>query len=133
MTTLRMQHKVWLAIARDEDMKDLAQGGLDETVRKVQTDIFDRSGGNTFDVADGANEDLSLGDITSVKGIWLQTTAEIQIKINGSTTPLRLRKPNTAATAVAKFFLEADITAINVINDTGAAITGDYVIWGLST
>lgn len=131
--TLRMQHKVWLHLARDTDMKDTAQGGSDETVRAVQSDIFDRHSGGSFDVADGANEDLSLGDITSVKGVWLQTTAEVQIKINGSTTPFRLRKPNTAATAVAKFFMEADITAVNVINDTGAAITGDYVVWGLST
>lgn len=124
--TMRIKHKVRVRIAEDADMKD----GLampDDTLSEVVIDNYQKQATNNFSVAASASEDLPLGDITAVKGVFVKVDQEVTIKINGSTTPLQLRKGTNAT--YAKIFLEADITAIEVT--AGASIaTGIIVAWG---
>lgn len=124
--TMRIKHKVRVRIAEDADMKD----GLampDDALSEVVIDNYQKQATNNFSVAASASEDLPLGDITAVKGVFVKVDQEVTIKINGSTTPLQLRKGTNAT--YAKIFLEADITAIEVTASASIA-TGIIVAWG---
>jgi hypothetical protein len=129
--TLRIKHKVWVNTSRNTAMTDLVYGPT-EVERLVQTDAFDQWGGGSFSVGASLNEDLDLGDITNVKGIYFQCDSDVRIKINGSSDLIQLRKPSNGSNA--KFFIEADITQINVDNDSATdPVSGHFHIWGSST
>ena len=129
---IRIKHKVWINTARDTDMKDLVYGP-NETERLTQTDTFDQWDGASFNVAAAANQDLDLSGITKCKGFFLQASGDVKLTINGAVVPIQLRRANATGAAVARILIEADITAINVANDTAASITGHFHAWGSST
>ena len=87
-----------------------------------------------FSLAAGVAEDLSLGDLTSVKGMYLEVkdadTAIINLRLNGSTDDIRLLPPDLGSPAVskAKMFLEAAITQINL--NSSVDTTGIFCVWG---
>ena len=125
--SIRVKHRVWVNISRNTDMTDLVYGP-EEADRLVQSDIYDQHGGGSIDIDDAGNENLSMGDVTNVKGIYLEVDQECTIKINGGTDEFVLKKSNT--TGKAKVFLEATITALNIANASGSALIGHYAIWG---
>lgn len=129
---MRVKHKVWVNTADDTGMEDLHYGP-GETKRLVQSDAFGQWGGGSFSIADSANEDLDLGDVDNVKGIYFQVEGDVQIKINGSSDSIQLRRESATTGQVAKFFLEADLTQVNVVNDTGGTVVGHFHIWGTAT
>lgn len=130
---IRVKHKVWVNTARDTGMTDLVYGPA-ETARITQTDTFDQWGGGSFDIPVSDNEDLDLGDVASVKGIYLEVGADVQIKLNGSSDLIQLRRANSIAGQVARFFIEADISQVNVVNPSATeAASGHFHIWGSST
>ncbi len=128
--SLRIKHKVWINTSRNTGMTDLVYGP-GETDRLVETDAFDQWGGGSFSVATSGSEDLDLGDINNVKGIYFEADGEVKIKINGSVDEIQLRRP--VSSKPAKIWLEADLTQVTVVNGTAAAVTGHYHIWGSST
>jgi len=130
---MRIKHKVWVNTADDTSMEDLHYGPA-EAKRLVQTDAYDQWGGGSFNIPVSSNEDLDLGDVDNVKGIYLQSDSEVTVTINGSDTPLQLRKANTSTGSVAKLFIEGDITSVNVANaSTDTAALGHIHIWGSSS
>jgi len=129
--SVRIKHKVWVNTARDTSMKDLIYGP-EETERITQTDTFDQWGGGSFDIAGAANEDLNLADVDSVKGLYIEVDSDVEVKLNGSTDALQLRRANTTTGSVARFFIEADITQVNVTAGVADA-SGHFHIWGLKT
>lgn len=131
--SLRQKHKVWVNTSRNTGMTDLVYGPS-ETDRLVQNDAFDQWGGGSLDIAASGNEDLDLGDVANVKGIYLEVQADAQVKLNGSSDAIQLRRYATTTGVVAKLFLEADITQVNVTNtDASAALVGHFHIWGSSS
>lgn len=128
---IRIKHRVWVHGYEDT----LAKNKLfapDAELSEVISDGFDKSTGGSFSVAASGNENLNFGDITAVKGLWLKIDGEAKLKINGSTDEiqLRLEPDGVAATDFCKFFIEADISALNVGNPGAAVMNGVFYAWG---
>lgn len=126
---MRVKHKVWVNTARDSSMKDLVYGPSEDS-RLVQTDSYEQWGGGSFTIAAAANEDLNLGDVDAVRGIYLEAAGDLEITLNGSDTPLTLHRPDSQVGTVAKLFAEAEIDTVNVANPGTAAVSGHFHVYG---
>lgn len=126
---MRLKHKIIVKVADDTDMKDLLFS-LDDQLSEVIIDAWTKCFSGKVTVSLNTNEDLSLGDIGVVKGIYLKANKDVTIKLNGSADGLVLKRAGTLSTNSAKLFLEAGITQVNVT----APVTEDaevlYCIWG---
>jgi hypothetical protein len=128
---IRIKHRVWVHSYEDT----LAKHKLfapDAELLEVISDGFDKSTSGVISVAASGNANLDLGDITAVKGLWLKIDGEAKLKINGSTDEiqLRLEPDGTAGTDFAKFFIEADISSLNVGNPSASVMSGVFMAWG---
>ena len=129
--TVRIKHKCNVRIASDTDMKNILFGP-DDTLSEVIIDTFTKHTSGNFTLLDSEDENLSLGDIDAVKGFYLYADNDVKLTINGGTA-IQMRQ-NTGTGTRAKFFIEADITSINVENDTaGETVTGVWCAWGDTT
>ena len=125
---MRIKHKVRVQIADDANMKNLLFSKDDDLSEKT-VDGYVRQVSGKFTVPMNTNEDLSLGDITAVKGLYIEADQDIQIKLNGSSDAIQLRKaPDTSSTT--QFFIEADISQVNVIAPVTVDANGTYCFWG---
>lgn len=125
---MRLKHQVRIQVALDTGMKRSLFSD-DATLSQVSTDSFAKEANSVLDIPAATTESLSFGDITLVKGLYLEVDQDAVVRLNGSTDPIQLRK----ATGVgkAKLFIEADLTAVTVENPVAdAALTGFYVVWG---
>lgn len=129
---MRLKHKVIVKVSDDADMKDLLFS-TDEQLAEVIIDAWTKSLCGKVTVAMNTNENLSLGDIGSVKGIYLKADKDVVIKLNGSADSLTLKRSGTTTSHFAKLFLEAAITQVNI----AAPVTEDasilYCIWGVDS
>ncbi len=127
---MRIKHKVRVQIARDALMKNF-QWAPDDVLSERVIDAYRNCSHNNFEVAANTNEDLPLGDITLVKGVFLEVDFDCIIKLNGGTDELQLRKAvGTPTPDSARFFAEMDITEINLAAPAGQAITGVITLYG---
>jgi hypothetical protein len=128
---IRVKHRVWVHAYEDTAAKNKLFAP-DAELAEVVSDGFDKQVSGAFSVAASGNENLNLGDITAVKGLWLKIDGEAKLKINGSSDEiqLRLEPDGTAGEDYAKFFIEADISSLNVANGSASVMTGVYCAWG---
>jgi len=125
---MRLRHTVRVQAALDTQMKR-ALFNDDATLSQVQTDTFTKQANSVLSIPAASIESLSFGDVTLVKGLYLEVDQDALVRINGSTDAIQLRK--ASGVAKAKLFLEADINQVTVENPVAdAALTGVYVIWG---
>ncbi len=127
---IRVKHRVWVQLSEDTVAKNKLFS-QDPELSEVISDGFDKQASGIISVAISGNENLNLGDITSVKGIWFKADGEVKLKINGSSDEIQLRlEPGAGDGDFAKFFIEADISAVNVVNDTAAIVNCVYCAYG---
>jgi hypothetical protein len=125
---LRVKHKVNVRIWESTSEKDVLFAP-DDTLAEVSIDTWVRQNSGKVSVAVSDNEDLPLGDVTAVKGIYLKLDGEAQVKLNGSADAIQLRKGGSAS--YAKLFIECDISAVNIINPSADdVLNGTYCVWG---
>jgi len=125
---MRIKHTLLLSIADDADMKDPLFGPIDDTLATVQIDGYTNQISGKFKVLATITKTLSFGDIAAVKGIYLEADQDCSIKINEGAA-IALKRGNSATGSLAKFFIEAALTKIEVI--AGSADThGTYCAWG---
>lgn len=129
---IRVQHIVALQISRDTDgnQKLFYPETSEET---LILDGFDGAAPMTLSVAAGATESISFGDVTAVKGLYVEVDRDCNLRVNGSSDNIPLVVPAavTAGGARAKAFLEATITEAEIENlDGSTALTGVSVVWG---
>jgi hypothetical protein len=125
---MRLKHTVRVQAALDTAMKRSLFND-DVTLSQVQTDGFASQANSILSIAAEGSESLSFGDVTLVKGLYLEVDQEALVHLNGSADAIQLRKA-TGATK-AKLFVEADITEVEIENpSTTAVLTGVYVAWG---
>ena len=129
---MRIKHKVNVRIW-DDTTEYNALFAPDDTRAEVIISGYVRQTSGKFSIAATANENLALGDITAVKGLYLVVDQDCQVKINGDDQVIQLRKGATTTGTTAKFFIEADITAVNITAPAGSAVTGMYCVWGDTT
>jgi len=126
---MRIKHKVNVRVAQDADMYNLLFGP-DDTRSEVTIDAYARMSSGMVKVPMNTNENLPLGDVTAVKGIFLQVNQDAVIKLNGGTQEIQMRKPTTASTVYARLFLEGDINQVNIAAPVTADLEGVYCVWG---
>lgn len=129
---MRIKHKVNVRVALDTDMKNMLFG-FDDTLAEVQIDTYEKQASGVLKILANTSEDVPLGDIDAVKGAYLRLDKEATIKINGSTDAIQLRKYSTSSSAYAKFFIEADITQLNITAPTTEDVNGIFCAWGDAT
>lgn len=123
---IRVKHKVAVAIGLASDMKNTLLE-LDDTLAEVILDGFDRAVSNIVAIAAAATEQLSLGDLSTVRGMYLEVDGDCTVRLNGSTDDILMKVGATGGKA--KLLLEATITQVE-IEATGAAVNGVYAMWG---
>ncbi len=126
---MRIKHTIQLRIARDVEMRRLLFSDDAQLAEKVIDDYGNQAQGS-IEIAAGGTESLSFGDVTAVKGIYLEMDQGARIRLNGSADNIVAAKPPGASEDSAKFFLEADLSAVEIENNTSETLTGLYVVWG---
>lgn len=122
---IRVKHKVAVSVGLDTDMKDTLLV-TDDTLAEVILDGFDRGVSNVIAVAAAVTEALSLGDLSTVRGLYLKVDTDCKVYLNGSADGIELKTGGTGKPA--KLFVEATITQVDV--EAIAALTGVYCLWG---
>lgn len=126
---MRIKHKVNVRIADDADFKNFLFAP-DDALSEVIIDAYYRQSSGKFKIALNTNEDISLGDITSVKGIYIRVNKDAVVKLNGGTEEIQLRRSGSTTSDYAKLFLEADITAVNISAPVTEDLEGMFCAWG---
>ena len=125
---MRIKHKINLHVYDDTDGKNKLFAP-DDTLAEVVLDGFTKYTAGRFSVTGGANENLALGDITSIRGFWIQADNDFNLTINGAASPLQMRLGKTGG--VAKGSLECIVTSLNVAAPTaGVTVSGIYCVYG---
>ena len=126
---MRIKHKVNVRIADDADFKNFLFAP-DDSLSEVVIDAYARQSSGKFKIDMNTNEDLSLGDIAAVKGIYIKVNKDAQVKLNGGTKVIQLRRSGTTTSDYAKLFMEADITQVNITAPTTEDLEGVICAWG---
>jgi hypothetical protein len=130
---IRVKHRVWIHAFGDTEEK-LTRFAPDPEKQEIITDEQQKQFNGDISVPPTTGtpiEQLSLGDIEAVKGLYLELDAAAKVRLNGSIDSLDVIPLKGASTAKAKLFIEANITQIEVENEDGTnPLTGVYCIWG---
>jgi hypothetical protein len=125
---IRVSHTVAVRTSRDTDYKK-AMWSPDVALSEVVIDTFEKQANGNLSVAVSSAEQLSFGDVTLVKGMYLETETECLVRLNGSGDSIAM-KPSESGKP-AKLFLEADINQVEVENPSAdTVLNGVYVFWG---
>lgn len=125
---MRLKHTVQVQAALDTSMRR-ALFKDDLTSATVQTDAWTKQANSVLSVEPGGLESLSFGDVTLVRGLYLEVDGNARVRLNGASDPIQLTKASDVSKA--KLFVEAELTQITVENPSGdTVITGVWVIWG---
>ena len=121
---MRIRHKIYITIAREASENNYQWKPGDTQSEKI-IDVYAKQDNHDFTVTAGNSEDLTFGDITAVKGFYLEVNGDCILRINGSTDDIQLR----ATSSTAKCAMECDISQLT-IEAQAADITGTVVFWG---
>lgn len=125
--SLRLEHIVNARLLKDANTSDLFFG-LSNDLAKVVTDEYTKHCSGSISILAAVNENLSFGDIDSVKGLLLVVDNNCDIKINGSTVAISLLKHTNVNYPKASFFINAAISSFNI--ETAVDLSGFYCAWG---
>lgn len=124
---MRISHKIILVVSEDSAAKQILFG-IDATLAENIVTSYLHQNSGTIKIAASATEQVPFGDVDSVKGCYLRFDKDVKIKLNGSADEIQIRKSGTGD--VAKFFIEADLTQIDIIGDGTDVTNGVYCVWG---
>ena len=101
----------------------------DDTNAEVNFDTYNEQASGRFALAASGSTALSLGTVTAVAGIYIRTTGNFDVVINGGDT-IQIRRPANSTNAL-KFYMDGVVTSVTITNASGtAALAGWYAIWG---
>lgn len=125
---MRLKHTVLVQITQDTDGKRTLYSD-ESTAAKIDTERFDGQANSLLAIDSETTEVLSLGDVTDVRGLYLEVDQDAIVYLNDSADGIQLKMPPGGTKA--KLFLEAEITKVEVENTSAtAALSGVYVLWG---
>lgn len=104
----------------------------DDTASERVVNSFTRAVGQSgVSVAQGASENLSLGDLTDARGCYVEVSHDCVLRINGSTDDISLKVcGDSASDQTARIFLECTITQLTIEAPADQVITVKYAVWG---
>jgi hypothetical protein len=126
---MRIKHKANVRVAEDADMKNILFG-FDDALAEVLIDNYLTVASGKFSIDPADTEELSLGDITACKGIYLHVFGDAEVTLNDAADSIQMHRAGVAVTDKAKLFVEAVITKVTVTAPADATITGVYCAWG---
>jgi hypothetical protein len=127
---IRLKHTVIVQASQDTAGKQKLFW-QDEALSEVVGDNFERIASGTLSIAALATEDVPTGDIDAIKGVYLEVSQQCTVRLNGSTDDIVMTPTEGVTGGVAKMFLEAAITQIEIENTNATeALTGVYCLWG---
>ena len=123
--SIRVKHNVLLQISRDTLEK---KKQFFPDANEVILAAFDSQSNGTLAIPATTSLTLDFGEVTDVRGLYIEVSADVVVRINGSLTNL----PITLASDATKgqLFLESNISAVIIENESATAITGVYALWG---
>lgn len=124
---MRVKHNILVQVARDTAMKNHLFFP-DSTLNEVVIDAFQKSTNGDLAVDVSQVQELLFGDITTVRGMYLEIDQDVLLKLNDDDVGVRLHVAEGAVNA--RFFLEGVITRARIDNDSGEAATGIFLFWG---
>jgi len=125
---MRLKHTVQIQLSQDTEQRRKLYSDDVASVAQTDTTGYARQANSMLNIEPSGIETLSFGDVTLVRGLYLEVDKEARVRLNGATDPLQMRI--AADAAVAKLFLECEITEVTVENPAEDSLTGVYVVWG---
>ena len=124
---MRLQHTVQVNLTQDiEGKRKLFSDAA--TAAKMDIRSYSHHVIGSINIATLETESLNFGDVTLVRGIYLELDQSAKVRLNGSTDIIQM---NIASDATkAKLFLEAEITQVSIENPTANILNGVFVAWG---
>lgn len=126
---MRVKHRGNVRIAEDTDMKNLLFGPDADLAEQV-LDGFTKQASGVFTVTANTSENLSLGDLTTVKGLFLRVSVDCTIKLNGSADAIQLRRGGALSSNTARLLIEAEVSAVEVTAPVASDVSGVWCVWG---
>jgi len=124
---MRVRNTVQVQISLDADGKRKLFSD-DQQLSQTMTDQFATQANSVLAIAPSNTENLSLGDVELVRGLYLEVDKEAKVRLNGSSDFIQMRMAPDGVKA--RLFLEAEITAITVENTSTDVLSGVYVCFG---
>lgn len=121
---MRVKQTVNIRVAEDTLMEQLIFGKTD-SLAVVTHDEYDQQASGTINIEAASNEDVPLGDVDSISGVFLSVDQSCVLTLNGGVETINLVKPTGGN---AFFCMNGTITQINIA--TTEALTGLFCIWG---
>lgn len=127
---MRIKHKVNVRIAEDSAMENLLFGFADP-LAEVTIDEFEKQSSGVFSIAPETTEEINLGDINTVLGLFLRVDRECLLYLNGSLDAIPLKPSGNTLFPFAKFFMEGPITEVSIRAPVAEkTVTGVFCAWG---
>jgi hypothetical protein len=124
---MRIKHKINVQVFDDADGKNKLFAP-DDALAEVILDGFTRYTSGRFSVAPETTESLAMGDLTTIRGFWIQADNDCNLTINGG-DPIALKVGKAGGTAKAA--IECTVTSLSVeAPDEGVTVTGIYLVYG---
>lgn len=124
---MRLKHVVQVQLYQDTAGKRTLYA--DETTpATTDTSDYQRQANSLLSIEPDGLESLSFGDVTLVRGFYLEVDQEAKVRLNGAMDPIQLRI--AVGATKAKLFLEGEITQVTVENPAEDTLSGVFVCWG---
>ncbi|MFA4944463.1 MAG: hypothetical protein WC789_07155 [Lentisphaeria bacterium] len=127
---MRIKHKVNPRISDDSAGKNMLFG-LDDALAEVTIDVHTKQANHLFSVLAAVTESLSLGDVGSPAGLYMEVSAPCTVTLDAGTpeeASIRMVVP-TGGTK-AKLFLEATFATVEITTAVSTPVTGKICVWG---
>lgn len=118
---MRVKHTINPVITDDAEGKDILFG-LDEDKAEVVVDGMQRYVAGRFEIPASGNENLTFGDVTDLRFIFVKADGDFNIRMNGGVEVFAVRRASTATGATARFGGEFQLTALNVANPSALVV-----------
>ena len=101
----------------------------DATAAASDTTGYQRGANSLISIDPETTEAMAFGDVSLVRGMYLEVDQDALVRLNGSGDALQMRV--ASGVGKAKLFLETEVTEVTIENvSTDTALTGVFVCWG---
>lgn len=126
---MRIKHNVNVFVSDDAAGEQVLFGQTDTTQVLQTIDNMQRVCSGKFSIAASGTENLPLGDVGTVRGIWIRADLDFDAVFNGGSDTISFDA--ASASHKATCFMEATLTQVAITNPSStAALTGSFCVWG---
>lgn len=131
---MRVKSLVNVRIYEGTNERDVLFGpSVDDAI--VNMDTYNEAHTGRFRVDTSSSLSLGLGALQNCRGLFIRTTGDFDLTLNGAAAPLQVRR-RTAATATepVSFYFDGVVTSASITNTSASAVlNGYFAMWGDQT